>query len=136
MADSFTVKDSGARLDFVTGSRRDVEDGKPDWTLLPWVALGRVAEHLRKGAVKYGRHNWSKGQSMGRAERSLGRHYVQYLQGDRSEDHLSAIVFNACLLLDHEQRIARRELPASLDDRDDFRRTAPAIAVVDASVVV
>jgi len=133
LADSFTVKDSGARMDFVTGSRRDTEDGKPDFTLLPWVALARFAFHLMKGAVKYGRHNWQKGQSMSRAERSLGRHYAGYLAGDRSEDHLSAIMFNAGLLIDHEERIARGELPASLDDRDECRRTAPAVEFHDAA---
>ena len=120
MDDKFVVKDSGARVDFATGSRRDVEDDKPDYTLLPWLALARVARHLMKGAVKYGRNNWRLGQAMGRADRSLMRHVVQYTQGDRSEDHLSAIVFNACLLLDHEQRIAAGELPAELDDRDKF----------------
>ena len=120
LTDTFVVKDSGARVDFATGSRRDVEDDKPDYTLLPWLALARVARHLMKGAVKYGRNNWRLGQSMGRADRSLMRHVVQYMQGDRSEDHLSAIVFNACLLMDHEQRVAFGELPSELDDRDKF----------------
>ena len=129
MSDTFVVKDSGKRTEFETGSRRDTEDDKPDFTLLPWVALARFAFHLMKGAVKYGRKNWEKGQSMSRAERSLGRHYAGYLAGDRSEDHLSAIMFNAGLLIDHEERIARGELPASLDDRDECRRTARPVVV-------
>ena len=121
MDDTFAVKDSGARVDFSTGSRRDVEDDKLDWTLLPFFGLRRVVRHLMKGASKYGRNNWRLGQSMGRADRSLLRHAIDgYFAGDRSEDHLAAIVFNAVLLMDHEERIAAGELPAELDDRDKF----------------
>ena len=118
----FTTKDSGARTEFGTGSVRDVETGKPDWTLLPFEALERFLGLMQRGAVKYGRHNWTKGQSMARAERSMFRHMVQYLKGERDEDHLAAVVFNASLILDHEERIKRGELPAHLDDRDEFRR--------------
>ena len=31
----FVVKDSGVREDFDSGMRRDTEEGKPDYTLLP-----------------------------------------------------------------------------------------------------
>ena len=35
---------------------------------------------------------------------------------------MAAIIFNASVLLDHEERIKRGELPASLDDRDPLTR--------------
>jgi Domain of unknown function (DUF5664) len=114
----FTIKDSGERLEFETGSRRDVETDKLDYSLLPWEALDRDVAHYMNGLVKYGRHNWTKGQSLARAERSMLRHLVQYLRGERTEDHLAALRFNAALIMDHEARIARGELPKSLDDRD------------------
>lgn len=114
----YVTKDSGQRVDFETGSRRDVEDGKLDFTLIPWMSLRRYVELLQRGADKYGRNNWRKGQSMARGERSLARHFAQYLAGERDEDHLAAIVFNAVLLMDHEDRLARGELPKSLDDRE------------------
>lgn len=58
---------------------------------------------------------------MARAERSLARHFVAYLEGDQDEDHMAAVVFNACVILDHEERIAAGELQARLDDRDEHR---------------
>lgn len=124
----YVTKDSGQRVEFVTGSVRDLDAGKPDWTLLPLDALKRVTALYMRGAQKYERHNWRKGQSLLRAERSLMRHLFQYMNGERDEDHMAAVVFNACVILDHEGRIQSGELPASLDDRDDFRKVAaPAI---------
>lgn len=118
----FTIIDSGKRQEFETGSRRDTEEGKLDWTLLPHTALARLVRHLELGLEKYGRHNWTKGQNLGRAERSLYRHWVAYLHGEQEEDHLAALVFNACVILDHEERIRSGELPLSLDDRDPHRQ--------------
>jgi hypothetical protein len=121
---SFVTKDSGERTDFGTGSVRDVETGKLDLTLLFGFrhAWRRFVGLLQRGADKYGRHNWQKGQSLSRAERSLLRHVDAYLAGERDEDHLAAVIFNAALILDHEERIASGELPAELDDRDEWRK--------------
>jgi hypothetical protein len=127
----YVTKDSGERREFGTGSVRDTEAGKIDWTLLPLTGLERFIALMMRGAGKYGRHNWRKGQSMARAERSLWRHLVAYQNGERDEDHLTGVIFNAALLLDHEERIARGELPAELDDRDEYRKPAPAPALID-----
>lgn len=94
----FVVKDSGARMDFESGMRRDTEDGKPDFTLVRrGPLLRRWAEHLTKGAIKYGRHNWTLAcseEEYDRFQRSAARHFEQWLAGDRDEDHASAVVFN------------------------------------------
>jgi len=58
---------------------------------------------------------------MARAERSLFRHLIAYQAGQHDEDHMAAVVFNACVILDHEERIAAGELPERLDDRDEHR---------------
>ena len=34
------------------------DNGKPDWTLIPWVALEPVVKVLEFGAAKYSRDNW------------------------------------------------------------------------------
>ena len=118
---AYVTKDSGERTEFGTGSVRDTEADKLDYTLLPFRALSRFVALLTRGAAKYGRHNWTKGQSMARAERSLFRHLIAYQAGQHDEDHMAAVVFNACVILDHEERIAAGELPERLDDRDEHR---------------
>lgn len=97
-AQEFVVKDSGAREEFDSGMRRDTEDGKADFTLIRKGPLfKRWAEHLTKGAEKYGRHNWTNANSeeeLERFQRSAARHFEQWLAGDRDEDHASAVIFN------------------------------------------
>lgn len=115
----FTVKDSGVREEYANGFVRDTEDGKPDlsaaiallyrnpaildiitrpgFDLLPKTALVRWADHMEKGAQKYGRDNWTQARgpvAVGRFVRSLCRHVAQYVTGDRTEDHAAAICFN------------------------------------------
>jgi hypothetical protein len=77
--------------------RRDTQEGKPDYTLIDLSFLTRMAEHLTKGATKYGRHNWKMANSkeeMERFQSSALRHMFQYLNGDRDEDHMAAVAFN------------------------------------------
>lgn len=101
------VKDSGAREQFDTGAVRDTQEGKPqpDFVLewLPLEAAERVARHYENGARKYDRDNWRKGIPASRCLASAFRHLYQYQHGDRSEDHLSAVVFNMLCILTWEQ---------------------------------
>ena len=95
--DDFVVKDSGKRQEYESGMRRDTQDGKPDYELIDIGFLTRLAEHMTKGAQKYGEDNWRKANSPEEARRfrkSAFRHLMQYLRGDREEDHASAVVFN------------------------------------------
>ena len=96
--DEFIVKDSGVREDFESGMRRDVEDGKPDYLLVrDGPMFERLAEHLTKGAAKYGRRNWTLAcseEEYERFRRSASRHFEQWLRGDRDEDHAAAVFFN------------------------------------------
>jgi len=101
------IKDSGAREDFPTGAVRDTQEGKPrpdlvlEW--LPLEAAERVAHHYKNGARKYDRNNWRKGIPASRCLASAYRHLYQWQHGDRSEDHLSAAVFNIMCILTWEQ---------------------------------
>ena len=45
---------------------------------------------------------------------SLLRHILKYMQGDRTEDNLAAIMCNAMFLLDVDEKVKRGILPESL----------------------
>lgn len=94
----FVVKDSGQRQQFEGGMQRDTTEGKIDYTLaLDGPMFKRYAEHLTKGAAKYGKRNWLKGEGqevLDRFKESALRHFLQWLNGDVDEDHASAIWFN------------------------------------------
>lgn len=112
----YVTKDSGDRVEFDTGSRRDSQDGKGRFDLLPIEAVTRWAQLLERGAAKYGENNWQLGQPYSRVRSSMLRHAMQAAAGHTDEDHLAAVIFNAAALITFEERIARGELPASLDD--------------------
>jgi hypothetical protein len=94
----FQVKDSGKREQFESGMVRDTTEGKTDYTLvLDGPMFKRWAVHLTKGAVKYKKRNWM--QANGEAEydrfrESALRHFLQWIEGDRDEDHAAAVMFN------------------------------------------
>lgn len=78
---------------FSTGAKRDSNNNKPYvHNLLGYTRL-RFGYHMRLGANKYGDNNWLKGLSSDCYLESIDRHLASYLEGDRSEDHLSAIIF-------------------------------------------
>lgn len=90
---------------FPTGAVRDRDDGKTNWSLLPWRELERVVrETYMPGAEHYGDHNWTKGIPSSRCLKSLQRHVLAFSMGDTSEDHLGRAVFN-CLAILHNERV-------------------------------
>lgn len=95
---TFKIKDSGERVEFPGGMVRDVTDGKTDWSLVAdGPMLQRWAEHLTRGAGKYGRGNWllaSGDAEYQRARESAFRHFMQWWYGETDEDHAAAVVFN------------------------------------------
>lgn len=94
---TFVVKDSGVREEYISGMRRDTQEGKVDYTLIPLEFLERFAKHLTAGAAKYGRENWRLANSHAeliRFKSSAFRHFIQWLRGDRDEDHAAAVAFN------------------------------------------
>lgn len=94
----FVVKDSGARQSYASGMVRDTQEGKADFLLIrSGPMLERWAEHLTKGAVKYGPDNWTlacSDEELRRFRASAARHFEQWLAGDRDEDHAAAVFFN------------------------------------------
>lgn len=113
----FETKDSGRRDEFGSGCRRDTQDGKPRYELVPVRPLTRLAELYARGAVKYGEHNWQKGMPFMRVFASLLRHAYQWLAGDRTEDHLAAVAWNAFSLMAYEEWVEAGLLAKEMDDR-------------------
>lgn len=143
-ATGFTTKDSGAREEFSTGARRDVQIGKGRYDLIPPQFLKNLALELEKlgedrvvllglslipmrsllrlaglygrGAVKYGPSNWMKGIPLSRTYNSLLRHVNNYKEMLADEDHLSAIAWNAWTIMETEAMVLEGKLPNSLLD--------------------
>ena len=111
-----SVKDSGARQNFETGSVRDTRDGKGRFDLLPPAVLRRDARHMENGARKYGDHNWTKGQPLSRYLDSAFRHLVCMMEGLTDEDHAAAVRWNIGAFMWTEGEIAEGRLPSTLND--------------------
>ena len=100
----YIVRDSGGEKEtFAGGAQRDVQDDKPRYNLIPPPALKRLADVYSKGALKYQDHNYLKGMPTSRILDSLMRHVEQYRAGDREEDHLAQIAWNAFAVMMFEQ---------------------------------
>lgn len=113
---TYTTKDSGKRQEFHTGARRDVQEDKPRYDLISPIALKRFAELMGRGAAKYGDRNWERGIPLSRFYASMFRHMMQWAEGDTTEDHLAAVLFNAAGIMHTEQMVLDGKLPDSLAD--------------------
>jgi hypothetical protein len=90
---------------FNSGAKRDSNFNKPFvHSILGYTRL-RFGYHMNMGASKYGDSNWLKGITTECYLESVDRHLALYLEGDRSEDHLSAIIFGVqgCMLNEKNQ---------------------------------
>lgn len=117
----YVTKDSGNRVEFITGSRRDTNEGKPRYDLIGKHMLRSLAFLLERGAKKYTEHNWKLGQPISRSFESMFRHMVQWSEGDDSEDHLAAVIFNAMSIIHVLAEIEEGRLPKELNDYDRSR---------------
>jgi len=110
------MRDSGERQEFTTGAVRDAATGKSRPDLCSPFAEERRGDWLLKGSIKYSERNWEKGMPFSRFVASLRRHVMRFQQGDRSEDHLSAICFNAEAIMHGEEMVKRGVWPKEYDD--------------------
>ena len=88
---------------FESGSQRDDDKNKPLPNHLDAYLRLRFGYLLRMGANRYGKNNWQLGQPDESSLESIHRHLAKYELGDRSEDHLSAIIFGIQLIMKNEQ---------------------------------
>lgn len=95
---SYITKDSGKRVNYPSGMRRDTQEGKPRYDLCYQPLLKRWAELMERGAVKYGVNNWQKAKTkkeLARFKASAYRHFFQWFNDESpEEDHAAALFFN------------------------------------------
>lgn len=98
------INDGGKRIDFGEGCAvREPSDGKGRPDLISPFGLTRVAKWYELGSKKYADRNWEKGMPFSRYTASMFRHVIAWMKGDESEDHLSAIVWNALAIIHHQE---------------------------------
>lgn len=114
------IRFSGEKAAFSTGATREVKKGKGKFHLVPPEYLIRLAKHYEKGGELHGNRNWEKGFELSSFVNSAYRHMIALQMGDESEDHVSALYFNAIGLDYTRKQIAAGKLPKSLDDISDI----------------
>jgi len=126
------IKVTGERT-FDSGAQRDPNENKGRYDLLSPLFLRRLAQHTQKGGQVRGDRNWEAGMPMAAVLDSAIRHLYNYLEGDRSEDHLAAASWNVMNLIHTEEQIERGNLPSDLADGlpDYTKKKKPEIAKMD-----
>lgn len=110
----YTTNDSGERVDFSTGSKRDTNEGKSRVDLI-WIGfLFRLGDLLARGAKKYGENNWMLGQPISRSYESALRHLLSWREGETTEDHLAAVCFNVMSIMYVVAMVKLGKLPMTL----------------------
>lgn len=122
--DDFTIKTSGEKREFKSGSVRDSANGKPRFSLISPLALRRLAMHYTKGAEKYGDYNWALGQPLSVLFDSLKRHIQDFEEGKIDEDHLSAMAFN-CFAMIHNQEAVKHNI--SIKYNGEWHKIDPSL---------
>lgn len=114
------IKDSGARTEFATGAKRDIQHGKGRMDLLPWYGIMEVSKHCEEGAEKYGEHNVDRGIPLHSLCDSAARHLAKFIAGEMDEDHLRAAAWN--LLWALNQRTTHPELDDLYSHKEKVER--------------
>lgn len=89
---------------FETGAVRESKSNKPFVHNLKGYTRLRFGYHMNLGARQHGDSNWELGLPTNSYLESLDRHLAQYLNGDRSIDHLSSALFNLQGIMINEQK--------------------------------
>ena len=92
---------------FISGAKRDGNSNKPFIHMLKGYVRQRFGYHMNLGSSKYGNGNFLKGIPTEVYLESTDRHLASYMEGDRSEDHLSAMIFGiqGCILNEQKEGI-------------------------------
>lgn len=110
------MKVDNSNIAYATGAQREDKTDKGRYDLLPPEALHALAVWYEQGGKRYGDRNWEKGLPLSLFLSAAIRHAYKLLRRDRSEDHASAVAWNALGFAQTVLRIERGELPAELDD--------------------
>lgn len=113
---NYELKDSGKRQEFETGAKRDIQDGKGRYDLLPPAAIFAVARVFEEGCKKYGERNFEQGIPLCRYIDSALRHIFNHLEGRRDEKHIVQACWNLLAYIHTATMIERGVLPDSLNN--------------------
>lgn len=85
------------------------DENKPDYSLIPKVALDLCARTLMYGAEKYGRYNWRGGMNWCRLSAAAQRHIKAWEEGEDSDpetniSHLAHAINNLMFLLEYANK--------------------------------
>lgn len=86
------------------GTRRESNEGRGRFDLLPYEAMEALAKWYEDGAEKYGDRNWEKGLSVKDCINRMIRHALKAGNGWTDEDHLAAVMWNAAAAITMIQR--------------------------------
>lgn len=118
----FSIKDSGKRHEFASGSLRDTAEGKIKWSRITFgPMMRRWAAHLTKAEAKYpdptpGVPNFSlisTEEERIRYRESAFRHFMSWFNGETDEDHAAATFFNINGVEIINNKLAGRDMNAS-----------------------
>ncbi len=111
-----SLPDSGARTEYKTGAVRDASTGKGHFHSIPPVAMRKLAKRFEDGAAKYAQDNYMRGIPLRHYMDSLMRHLLAWHEGDTSEDHAGAILWNAATMIWTDEEVKAGTLPKELDN--------------------
>jgi len=131
------LNDTGHRVEMPTGALRERATGKGRFDAISPIALERLALHMELADIKYrqggGCRNWEKGMPLSWYEDGAKRHLNQWRLGDRSEDHLSAALWNVMCLIHTEEMIHAGHLPVELADIPFYNVTSKTVKTASKS---
>lgn len=103
---------------FEGGGVRDDSRGRGMFSVISTVGLTRLGQRYEYGHRKYGASdNYKKGLPISGCMDSIMRHWMAYLDGDNSEDHMAAIAWNAFCIMENEvMNPEYQDIPARRDN--------------------
>jgi hypothetical protein len=117
---------------FATGAVRGT-DVKGRYDLIPLVGLRRLAETCAEGARKYGENNWAKGIPSSNLLNHTLAHIANYLDGDRTEDHLAHAAWGIFCTMHNEERRPDVHFPPPPMTREEVREVMKEYEVATSS---
>lgn len=98
------------------GTKRESNEGRGRFDLLPYEAMEALAKWYEEGAKKYGDRNWEKGISIDDCINRMIRHALKASNGWKDEDHLAAVMWNAAAAITMMQRMTKSESNMNVSD--------------------
>lgn len=86
------------------GAKRESNEGRGRFDLLPYEAIEALAKWYEEGAKKYDERNWENGISVKDCINRMIRHALKAGNGWTDEDHLAAVMWNAAAAITMIQR--------------------------------